>query len=236
MTAGVAPAAQGAKVLKYAKQTMKPGDRGPAVRALQFYLTKISIPPVVDGIYGPGTRHSVKAFEVVNSLPRDGVVQRGQARRIRTAAKRARVAPTGPFVFPVAGPHSFGSSGNNFGAPRSGHSHQGQDVMAACGVPIVAAQGGSVRVNKYQASGAGHYVVIRGAVNGEDYMYAHFPTPSPIPVGATVRAGSVIGSVGRTGSATACHLHFEMWTVPGWYLGGHPYDPLPALLAWDAYS
>ena len=42
--------------------------------------------------------------------------------------------------------------------------------------------------------------------------------------------------VGETGDATACHLHFEIWTAPGWYEGGSPIDPLPYLEKWDRYS
>jgi hypothetical protein len=34
-------------------------------------------------------------------------------------------------VFPVGGPHSFGGPENRFGAPRAGHTHQGQDILAA---------------------------------------------------------------------------------------------------------
>ena len=45
--------------------------------------------------------------------------------------------------------------------------------------------------------------------------------------------GQPIGFVGRTGDATACHLHFEMWPAPGWYTGGSAVDPLPSLKAWD---
>ena len=33
--------------------------------------------------------------------------------------------------------------------------------------------------------------------------------------------------LGDTGSASACHLHFEVWTEPGWYNGGSPVDPVP---------
>ena len=45
-----------------------------------------------------------------------------------------------------------------------------------------------------------------------------------------------IGSVGDTGNAWGCHLHFELWTEPGWYAGGEPFDPLPRLRNWDARS
>ena len=31
-------------------------------------------------------------------------------------------------------------------------------------------------------------------------------------------------------------MNFEMWTAPGWFNGGHAFDPLPSLQQWDAYS
>ena len=46
------------------------------------------------------------------------------------------------YAFPILGKHDFGDAGGRFGAARSGHTHQGQDVMAACGLPVVAARGG----------------------------------------------------------------------------------------------
>jgi murein DD-endopeptidase MepM/ murein hydrolase activator NlpD len=51
-----------------------------------------------------------------------------------------------------------------------------------------------------------------------------------------VRTGQPIGFVGDTGDADGCHLHFEMWSGPGWYTGGSPFDPLPSLQAWDRVS
>jgi murein DD-endopeptidase MepM/ murein hydrolase activator NlpD len=139
------------------------------------------------------------------------------------------------YAFPVLGPHNFGDAAARFGAPRSGHTHQGQDVMAACGQTEVAARGGTVKYSGWQGA-AGNYIVIDGKGTGFDFMYAHLAQPSPLKTGDPVRTGQPIGVVGETGDATACHLHFEIWTAPGWYEGGSPIDPLPYLERWDRYS
>ncbi|HEY5816319.1 MAG TPA: peptidoglycan DD-metalloendopeptidase family protein [Solirubrobacterales bacterium] len=163
------------------------------------------------------------------------------------AARRARSATSSSgeplvlsfdlygYAFPVLGAHDYGSSGARFGAGRSGHSHQGQDVMAKCGVPLVAARGGRIRYSGYQGS-AGNYLVIDGKGTGFDTAYMHLVEPSPLQEGDVVRTGQPIGLVGETGNAAGCHLHFEIWTAPGWYEGGSPIDPLPYLQRWDAYS
>jgi murein DD-endopeptidase MepM/ murein hydrolase activator NlpD len=139
------------------------------------------------------------------------------------------------YAFPVLGPHEFGMSAGRFGAARSGHTHQGQDVMAECGTPLVAARGGRVQYAGFERN-AGNYLVIDGKGTGVDFMYAHLAEPSPLQTGDTVRTGQPIGIVGETGDATACHLHFEMWSTPGWYEGGSPFDPLPYLERWDRWS
>jgi hypothetical protein len=135
-------------------------------------------------------------------------------------------------VFPVRGPHGYGEFAARFGGGRG---HQGQDVFASCGTPLWAARGGKVKFKQYQ-SAAGYYIVIDGQRTGTDYAYMHMREPALVNEGDRVRTGQLIGYVGRTGDATACHLHFEMWTPPGWYHGGHPVDPLPSLLAWDKTS
>jgi murein DD-endopeptidase MepM/ murein hydrolase activator NlpD len=139
------------------------------------------------------------------------------------------------YAFPIAGPHEFAMGAGRFGAPRSGHTHEGQDTMAACGTPLVAARGGTVQYAGYQYA-AGNYIVIDGKGTGFDFMYAHLAEPSPLKTGEAVRTGQPIGIVGDTGDATGCHLHFEIWTAPGWYEGGSPIDPLPYLEKWDRYS
>jgi murein DD-endopeptidase MepM/ murein hydrolase activator NlpD len=137
------------------------------------------------------------------------------------------------FEFPLRAPHTYG---DGIGAPRAGHTHQGQDVMARCGSPLVAARAGVVYYNRYD-SGAGYYLVINVRGNGgRSHVYMHMPRPSPLKVGTRVKTGQPIGRVGQTGAASACHLHFEIWSGPGWYQGGTFLNPTPSLRAWDRYS
>ena len=139
------------------------------------------------------------------------------------------------YIFPVRGKHNYGQSGARYGAGRSGHSHQGHDVMAGCGTKLVAARGGRVKVSAYH-SAAGNYVVIDPYGDGNDHAYMHLARPASVQKGDRVYTNQKFGVVGTTGSSTACHLHFEMWSAPGWYDGGSPFDPLQYLRAWDSYS
>ncbi len=134
--------------------------------------------------------------------------------------------------FPVRGAHYFGEFAARFGGGRG---HQGQDVFAACGTPLVAARGGIVKFKQYH-SRAGHYIVLDGERTAVDYAYMHMRAAALVAEGERVRTGQLIGYVGATGRASGCHLHFEMWTGPGWYDGGSPFDPLPSLLSWDRTS
>jgi murein DD-endopeptidase MepM/ murein hydrolase activator NlpD len=167
------------------------------------------------------------------------VVSQGAARIARRASNSSEpLSLTFDFygyAFPVLGPHDYGSGGARFGAGRSGHTHQGQDVMADCGLPLVAARGGKVQYTGTDGA-AGIYIVIDGKGTPYDTAYMHLALPSPFKEGDLVRTGQPIGLVGDTGNAQGCHLHFELWEAPGWYEGGSPVDPLPYLKKWDAYS
>lgn len=134
--------------------------------------------------------------------------------------------------FPVRGPRQFGTGAAAFGGGRG---HQGQDVFATCGTPLVAARGGVVKFKQYH-SAAGHYIVIDGDETTVDYAYMHLREAALVDQGDRVYTGQPIGVVGDTGRAHGCHLHFEMWKGPGWYSGGQPFDPLPQLEAWDRLS
>ena len=136
-------------------------------------------------------------------------------------------------IFPVGGPHGFGGPENRFGAGRVGHLHQGQDVLAGEGLPVLAPLAGTVITTGYQAGGAGWYVAEQ-ASDGLSFFYAHCEAGSvTVKPEASVRAGQQLCLVGQTGDATGPHLHFEIW-VGGWRVGaGYPIDPLPYLEAWD---
>jgi murein DD-endopeptidase MepM/ murein hydrolase activator NlpD len=137
------------------------------------------------------------------------------------------------FRFPIRGSHSYG---DGVGAPRSGHTHQGQDLPASCGTKLVAARGGRVQWKAYDG-GAGNYVVIDGKKTRHDFVYMHLKKPSRLHKGGRVRTGQKIGAVGTTGSSTGCHLHFEEWSGPGWYEGGRPLKAVTKhLKQWDGWS
>lgn len=148
-----------------------------------------------------------------------------------TAGASGGVSPDGTAAasgaqgaFPVKARYTYG---DGLGAGRN---HQGQDILASCGKKVVAAQPGRVRVVDYQASGAGNFAVVKG--KAYDTVYMHMLRRPVVKEGQRVQAGDVIGRVGSTGRSTACHLHFEMWTAPGWYRGGAVEDPKPFLRRW----
>lgn len=121
-------------------------------------------------------------------------------------------------VCPVAGPNSFVDS---FGWPRpGGRTHEGIDLIAAYGTPIVSVQPGNA-VHTPNALG-GNAVIVYGP--GGDYTYyAHM---SSYGASGQVSVGTTIGYVGSTGDTNVNHLHFEYH--PG---GGPAVDPYQALLA-----
>ncbi len=136
-------------------------------------------------------------------------------------------------VFPVQGPHGARGFIGEFGAPRSGgRSHEGFDVVAACGTPLVAVANGRVLRAGYDPVLYGNYLLIHGEGEGRSYFYAHMPRPGPVARGDRVWEGERVGAVGETGNAISvgCHLHFEI------HVHGVPVDPYPALRSWDRYS
>lgn len=168
------------------------------------------------------------------------VVRAGGLKRVRTfpvtVTAAATPAPTSSLtsgVFPIRGSEwSFGGEESRFGAGRRGHIHQGQDISAPWGTPLVSPVKGYVYWRKVQEGGAGHYLIIRDS-SGADYVFMHLVAGSElVEKGDSVRAGQQIAQVGSTGISSGPHLHFEIWP-DGWYApGSKPVDPLPQLKAW----
>jgi len=123
-------------------------------------------------------------------------------------------------VCPVAGPNSFVDS---FGWPRVGHTHQGIDLIAPFGTPVVAAHPGTV---SHSSSGSGGISAYVRAPGGTFTFYAHLSSYSS--ASGSVGAGTVIGYVGSTGNAGSTnHLHFEYH--PGGGSAVNPYQLLRAV-------
>ena len=144
----------------------------------------------------------------------------GRGRRASLSRRRARI--------------DFGGSGRRFGAARNGHSHQGQDLAAAEGTPLVAPKAGTIPWRAYQSGGAGHYLVLDA--DGEDYNYVFMhlqPGSLLVRKGDRVAAGQQIAKSATPAAREGPHLHFEIWDGP-WYDGGHPIDPLPFLKSWES--
>ena len=108
---------------------------------------------------------------------------------------------------------------NDFGAPRTGHTHEGVDMFAPTGTPELAVVNGNVTYGDGGAGGKGAY--IQGD-DGNRYVYFHLSQYVGPP--RHVTAGEVIGKAGATGDATGPHLHFEIHPF-----GGPAIDPYPTL-------
>ena len=121
---------------------------------------------------------------------------------------------------PVAGAVSFTDS---WGDPRSGgRTHQGVDLIAARGTPLVAVFSGTIK--RISTSSLGGKSLWFRASNGDEFYYAHLDGFGAISVGQSVAEGYVVGYNGSSGNAPEWlpHLHFEFH--PG---GGVAVNPYP---------
>ncbi|MEX2554539.1 MAG: peptidoglycan DD-metalloendopeptidase family protein [Actinomycetota bacterium] len=128
-------------------------------------------------------------------------------------------APNG-FRCPVAGPRYVL---DNFGDPRPGGPHTGDDIQADYGQGTVAVLPSKVVATPY-GSWIGVGIVLRDAI-GNEWWYAHLGAEY-VSVGQRVSAGQLIGKVGCTGRCYGPHLHFEYHPR-----GGNPADPYRILSA-----
>jgi murein DD-endopeptidase MepM/ murein hydrolase activator NlpD len=148
--------------------------------------------------------------------------------KLAVAARRAAKNKFGKVVIsadgmtcPIAAPHSFIDS---WGFPRSGgRTHEGTDMMADMGAPVVAITDGTITYSGV-GSLSGNWLILTGD-DGHDYMYMH--NRENLITSGRVKVGEQIATVGDTGNAQggAPHVHFEYHPN-----GGGPVNPYPLLM------
>ena len=125
-------------------------------------------------------------------------------------------APSGKFLWPTNGKLS-----SKFG-PRTSKTtgrtrmHNGIDIYAPLGTPVIAADSGQVLKAEYHG-GYGYAILVYHG-GGVATYYAHL-SGFAVSVGQYVQRGQVIGYVGNTGFTTGYHLHFEV------RINGNPQNP-----------
>jgi peptidoglycan LD-endopeptidase LytH len=155
---------------------------------------------------------------------REAAAERAAERRARVEALSHDPLPQnvdlGEMTCPVDGVNSFIDS---WGFPRSGgRTHEGADVFAAMGTPLVAIADGEVT---YAGVGilSGNWIIVTGD-DGHEYMYMH--NRENLVTSGRVEAGEQIATLGDTGNAqgTPPHVHFEFHPD-----GGEPVNPFALL-------
>ena len=160
----------------------------------------------------------------------------GAAGAASGAPPKTGTVPT--LIFPVAGATTYV---DDFGQPRAGGAHQGNDMMAAKKTPAVAVEAGKVKFWTTSAN-AGCMLYLYGA-SGTTYDYIHLNNDLTmkndnrgkcvpgvsyargLKDGAKVSAGQMIGYVGDSGDANgiASHFHFEVHPSGGAAVSPYPY-------------
>jgi murein DD-endopeptidase MepM/ murein hydrolase activator NlpD len=156
--------------------------------------------------------------------------EKKQPKRKRAPKVPKRLTGQG-YTFPVYGK---ATAADDFGAARADTGvHEGNDVFAPFGAPVLAVADGTVhRVGTLPISG--NRLWLHTAA-GDAFFYAHLSAFSPdAENGRKVKAGTVLGFTGNTGDAepTPPHVHFEIH--PGGE-GEDAIDPHAILLAWQEH-
>jgi lipoprotein NlpD len=156
-------------------------------------------------------------------LPVDVITPTKVSRRVPASDEISVGNGSRPFSWPVAS----GQLSSGFG-PRGRSFHDGIDIAAPVGTPVVAAAAGEV-IYSDTLPGYGNVIIVRHQ-RGYATVYAH-NQENRVHNGARVGRGQRIGSVGETGRTTGPNLHFEIRRDN---IARNPLYYLPPLLVTDA--
>lgn len=216
--------------------TLSFGSKGADVSSLQRKLRTRGIMVPVTGSYTARTRAGVRILQRKLHLKATGIADAALLARLGIKTRAVASAPATPVVatakylktFPVVGNYGYES---DFGAARHQGSHEGNDIMAAKGTPVVAVADGTIKRLTRTETGLGGIWIWLLDTSGNEYYYAHLTDiTAGLDAGSKVTTGQQIGTVGNTGDARYgdAHLHFEIH--PG---GGAATDPYSDLVAVD---
>ena len=205
------------------------GEKSDNVRSLQKALiaSNIEVKGGADGVFGIATTVALQKYQTANGLQVTGTLTTPTAIKLGLVA-----APTISIsVFPVQGVCSYE---NTWHAPRgTNRLHLGVDIIAKEGNLLYAVADGTITKMYSTATDklAGNGVRLTRA-DGTYFFYGHMQRVADgIGIGVKVKAGQVLGYLGKTGGTTTPHLHLEVHPF-----GGEAIDPTPVVAAVDACS
>jgi murein DD-endopeptidase MepM/ murein hydrolase activator NlpD len=194
----------------------------PASADVRVFLDAFELDPAVSRLRPLASADTAaRTFSYVAEDDRQHLL-RVQPELLRTARFTIRIQRAPSLAFPVQG-KSDAAAGSFWGADRDNGArrHEGVDIFAAKGTPVVAAAPGMI--TRVGDTPRGGLVVWLSDTHGNHLYYAHLSKQLVSP-GKLVQPGDTLGLVGNTGNArtTPPHLHF------GVYRGGRgAVDPYP---------
>jgi murein DD-endopeptidase MepM/ murein hydrolase activator NlpD len=138
---------------------------------------------------------------------------------VQSKMKSSHGAPlwNGSWIVPAKGRPSSQYGRKRYVNGRWWGQHNGSDIKAGSGTPVMATNSGRVVLSEYLPTLRGNCVVIDHGCNIFS-LYLHL-SRRDVRVGQSVARGQRLGAVGSTGFSTGPHLHWEM------RVGWEPVDP-----------